>query len=417
MKQTLGFSTSCLLRSAIVAVVACAAIPAFGAELKRYVYMVQPDGSTSGGPGSRNGILVLDIDRQFSFVKRITTPMILNVRQGVSGGDGMRGIAVDAEVGRLYYSWHQGRPGSGLDGAGCIDLKTDQVVWERRYNFTCARMQVSVDGKRLYMPRHWKDTKTKKLYTIDAATGEPGRVYDTGDTWPQHPLIVHPDGTRLFYPGACLDLQTGELLWSERKVHKGNMHIVMDHTGTRIYTGRHRDAGSVATWIIDAQTGEVVTRVPIDKQKTPDLQGIREVVAFEPGGKHFWGEAGKYMVRYNNTADPPKLVTIVDRDELNEQHGLRLSQPKGHVMVTGAGDYAWFSSGAVLEAKTGKFHCVMTAEDGRFTRGAKFVEVDWLDDEIVWAGQDECHGFIFRDYPIEIVRPLLPSGSPAIAPK
>jgi hypothetical protein len=76
-------------------------------------------------------------------------------------------------------------------------------------------------------------------------------------------------------------------------------------------------------------------------------------------------------------------------------------------MVTGAGDYVWFSNGAVLEARTGRFHCVMTAEDGRFTRGAKFVEVDWLGDKIIWAGQDECHGFIYSNYPEDVVLPLL----------
>jgi len=378
------------------------------ARLQRYVYCVQPDGSTSGGPGSRNGILVLDIDRHFCFVKRIVTPMVAKVRQGVSGGAGMRGIAVCRETGRLFYSWHQGgKPGD--DGAGCIDLKTDEVVWERAYDFPCARIQVSIDGKTLFMPCHWTDRKARSFRTIDAATGKPGRACHTGTTWPKHPFIVHPDGRRLFYPGACLDLRTGRLLWSERKVFKGNMHIVMDHTGTRLYTGRHRDAESVATWILDAASGEVVSKVPIDKQRHPDLRGISEVVAFEPGGGRFWGEAGQYMVRYDNSKSPPELVTIVDRDELNAKHGLKLTRSKGHAMVTGAGDYVWFSNGAVLEAATGKYVCVMTAEDGRFTRGAKFVEVDWLDGRVLWAGQDECHGFIYRDYPIARIRPLLSS--------
>jgi len=389
------------------AVPARAATAAPGAELKRYVYMVQPDGSTSGGPGSRNGILALDIDKGFTFVKRITTPGILKVRQGVGSGDGMRGIAVCRQTGRLYYSWHQGRK-PGDDGAGCIDLKTEKVIWERAYDFSCARLQVSVDGKTLYMPRHWTDTKTKKLCTIDAATGEPGRVYDTGNAWPQHPFIVHPDGKRLFFPGACLDLANGGLLWTEGKVCRGNIHIVLNHTGTRLYTGRHPEGDKVATWILDADTGAIVTKVPIDKTAHPDLNGISEVVAFEPGGRHFWGEAGKYMVRYDNTKHPPELVTIVDRDDLNAAHGINLTQPKGHAMVTGAGDYVWFSSGAVLDAKTGTYHCVMTAEDGKFTRGAKFVEIDWLDGEVLWAGQDECHGFIYNDYPIDRVRPLLP---------
>lgn len=51
--------------------------------------------------------------------------------------------------------------------------------------------------------------------------------------------------------------------------------------------------------------------------------------------------------------------------------------------------------------------------DQKFTRGAKYVEVDWLDGQIIWAGQDESHGFIFEGYPLDRVRPLLPQGSPA----
>jgi hypothetical protein len=384
------------------------------AELRRYVYMIQPDGSTHGGPGSRNGILVLDVDRKFSFVNRLTTPAILKVKQGVSSGNGMRGIAVCRRTARLYYDWHQGR-NPGDDGAGCIDLKTGQVVWERSYDFSCERPQVSVDGKTVFIPRHWTDTKTRKIYTLDAATGEPGRVYDTGAAWPQHPFIIHPDGKRLFFPGACLDLEGGKLLWTVERGSPvvGNCHVVLDHTGTRLYTGRHAEGNTVATWILDAETGKVAAKVPIDKQKHPDLKGISEVVAFEPGGMHFWGEADKYMVRYDNTKDPPELVALVDRDALNAAHGINLTQPKGHAMVTGAGDCVWFSNGAVLEAATGKYVCVMTAEDGKFTRGAKFLEVDFIDGEIVWAGQDESHGFLYTDYPIATVRPLLPSAGRA----
>jgi hypothetical protein len=390
---------------------ALVAASAQAGELKRYIYCAQPDGSTSGGPGNKNGILVLDIDQKFSFVKRFTTPGILAVRQGVSGGCGMRGIAVCRQTGRLYYDWHQGnKPGD--DGAGCLDLKTGKVVWERKYDFTCERPQVSCDGKTVFIPRHWTDTKTHRLYCLDAATGEPGRVYDTGKAWPQHPLVVHPDGKRLFFPGACLDLESGNLLWTEAKVSRGQVHIVLDHTGTRLYTGRHPENETVATWVLDANTGAVAAKALIDKAKYPELKGISEVVAFEPGGGHFWGEARKYMVRFDNTKDPPELVNIVNRDDLNAAHGLKLSDPKGHAMVTGAGDYVWFSNGAVLEAQSGKFVCVMTAEDGRFTRGAKFLEVDFLDGEIIWTGQDESHGFIYNDYPIDRVRPLLPPSSP-----
>jgi outer membrane protein assembly factor BamB len=449
--------------------------PAIGAELRRQVYVNQPDGSTHGGPGQGNGILVLDVDKQFSFVKRIVTPGILKVRQGVGGGQGMRGIAIDAKVARLYYTWHHGgKPGD--DGGGCLDLKTDQVLWERSYDFTCERWQLSRDGKTLYTPCHWTDTKCRKVYSIDAATGEPARVYETGESWPNHPIIIHPDGKRLFFPAGCLDLESGKMLWpltaqarESLQGFGGTCHIVLDPTRQRLYTGRHPESDTVATWIINADTGEIASKVPIDKERYPDLGGISEVVAFEPDGKHFWGESSLrrtqqkierpknpvrlpsldsevsgdsdrggidaaperespkppvareppktqelfiHLARYDNTTVPPTVERLVSLDEINAAHGLKLGSPKGHAMVTGAGDYVWFSCGAVLEARTGKFVCVMTAEDGKFTRGAKYVEATWIGDELVWAGQDECHGFIFDDYPIDRIRPLLPASSP-----
>ena len=386
-------------------------------RLKRYVYTVQPDGSQKVGPGGGHGIVVLDMDKRFTFVKRITTPAIANVRHGMAGGDGMRGIAADATAGWLYYSWHQGKPGSGLDGAGCIDLKTDKVLWERTYEFTCARLQVSIDGKTLYMPRHWRDRKTKKLYTIDAATGKPGRVYDCGRCWPQHPLVVHPDGRRLFFPGACLDLVAGEILWTSGISGRGNCHIVGDRTCGRLYTGRHPEQATVATWILDAESGRTVARVPIDTKAHAGLKGgLTECIGFEPGGKHFWGEASgeRYMLRYDNTGDIPKLETVVDEKDLEERHGYRgMGHAHGHAMVSAAGDYVWFSNGVVLEAATGRYVCQWTAEDGKRFQGEKFLEIDFLDGEVLWAGQDEGHGFVYESYPIERVRPLLPESSPA----
>jgi hypothetical protein len=50
----------------------------------------------------------------------------------------------------------------------------------------------------------------------------------------------------------------------------------------------------------------------------------------------------------------------------------------------------------------------MTAEEGKPFSSAKHVEATWIDDELVWAGQDEGHGFIYDNYPSDRVRPLLP---------
>jgi hypothetical protein len=325
----------------------------------------------------------------------------------------MYGIAAAKATGRLYYCWHQGR-GKGDVGVGCLDLLTDKVVWERNYDFSCARIQVSVDAKSVFVARHWEDPGTKKLYVLDAANGDAVREYDCGKRWPQHPLVVHPDGNRLFFPGTALDLESGRLLWTDDKVSgRGNCHIVLNRDGTRLYTGRHPEQATVATWILDADSGQVVRNVPLDTAGYPDLKGgVTEVVAFSPDGNRFWGEASgeRFMLQFDNVAEPPKLIRVVDKQDLIARHGYKpLGHGHGHAMVSGAGDYVWFSNGIVLDADSGAYVCQWTAEDGKPFQSAKMLEVDFLDGKVVWMGQDQGHGFIYNGYPIDQVRPLLPN--------
>ncbi len=183
----------------------------------------------------------------------------------------------------------------------------------------------------------------------------------------------------------------------------------MPGRGQRLYTGRHPEQATVATWIVDADSGAVVAKVPIDTVPHVGMTGgLRECIGFESGGRHFWGEASgeRHMLRYDNTTDPPTLVTVVDEADLKARHGYR-SMGHGHAMVSAAGDYVWFSNGVVLEATRGRYVCQWTAEDRRPLQAAKFLEINFLDGEVLWAGQDEGHGFLYNDYPLERVRPLL----------
>jgi hypothetical protein len=70
---------------------------------------------------------------------------------------------------------------------------------------------------------------------------------------------------------------------------KGNCHLAMDHTGRRLYTGRHPQQDTVVTWTFDADKGEA------------------------SGERH--------MLRCDNTADPPRLVAVVDEQDLEARHG------------------------------------------------------------------------------------------------
>lgn len=137
--------------------------------------------------------------------------------------------------------------------------------------------------------------------------------------------------------------------------------------------------------------------------------GGKGIVAFEPGGKRFWGQAGDgmdaHMLRFDNTAAPPRLIQAVSVRSIEGYRSLGHSH--GHALVTGAGDLVSFSNGVMLRADSGEFVARWGAEGGKCFQSAKFLEVDFLDGEIIWVGQDVGHEYIYEGYPMDKVAPLL----------
>ena len=79
---------------------------------KRCLYMTTPDAAQEGGSGE--GLLLFDVDWGHRFVRRIDVP---------SFKEGVRGVNACAATGRLYVTTSAHR-------LVCMDLKTDQVLWE-----------------------------------------------------------------------------------------------------------------------------------------------------------------------------------------------------------------------------------------------------------------------------------------------
>jgi hypothetical protein len=105
-------------------------------------------------PGIRNyvdyggvGVLVFDIDKGYSFVKRIPT---WDVPPGKEP-ENVKGIAASAKTGKLYVST--------FARIAAIDLVTEKIVWDKAFEGGCDRMALSPDGKILYVPSfegpHW----------------------------------------------------------------------------------------------------------------------------------------------------------------------------------------------------------------------------------------------------------------------
>src|SRR5260370_37917034 len=98
-------------------------------------------------PGIRNyvehggiGILVFDIDRGYTFVRRIPTQ---DVPAG-SAPENVKGIAASAATGRVYVTT--------LTRIMAFELATDRKLWDRACPGGCDRLGVSPEGKSLYVP-------------------------------------------------------------------------------------------------------------------------------------------------------------------------------------------------------------------------------------------------------------------------
>jgi hypothetical protein len=181
--------------------------------LRRYLYLNMKDSSICppigmGSGDQRGGIVVLDMDHGMKFVKRIGSDLLMNGPCRVSSGPGVRWMHGSAVTDRLYYGYSE--PGAkylrGINAAtpappnanaiiGCIDLRTDRVLWEQPAHNACC-FAVFPDGKRLLAVPDMSQVRHRKLTILDAMTGKILETIDTGCVF--HGVAVGAQGRFLF---------------------------------------------------------------------------------------------------------------------------------------------------------------------------------------------------------------------------
>src|SRR5688500_17093871 len=166
---------------AIAMIVAFAlAVPTAAQQTRRFLYVAVP------GAGNETeyrgvGILVYDIDKNHTFVKRIPTWPVAAGQHAVQ----VRGIAAHAGARRLFLST--------VKRLAAFDLVTEKVIWEKTYDGTCCdRLAVSPDGGTIYAPAFG----SPKWYVIDASNGALLSTIDTMG-WPRQ-AIFSRDGSLVF---------------------------------------------------------------------------------------------------------------------------------------------------------------------------------------------------------------------------
>ena len=185
-----------LATGAAAVVLPLAKLTAFAAE-RRLLYIAVP--------GIRNyveyggvGVLVYDIGRGYTFVKRIPT---WDVPEGQQP-ENVKGVAASARTGRLYVTT--------IKRTGCIDLLTEKMVWSKELEGGCDRLAISPDGQILYVPSlegpHWN--------VVDAMSGDviTKVVTDSG----AHNTVYSRRGDRVYLAG----LRSPLLSIADTKTHK-----------------------------------------------------------------------------------------------------------------------------------------------------------------------------------------------------
>ena len=346
----------------------------YGKDAHRYLYVATP-GVRNYLEYGGHGLLVFDIDNGHQFVRRIPTGGIKPDGTPIN----VKGICASAETDRLYIST--------IETLMCLDLKTDRLLWERRYEGGCDRLSISPDGRTIYQPSFEKD----HWHVLDGRTGDVVARIDPKSR--AHNTVYGPSGKACYLAGLGSPLLT---------VADTSNHTAVKTVGPFTHNIRPFTVNGSETLafvcineclgfeIGDLRTGRKLHRVevqgfsqgPVKRHGCPS-HGI----GMTPDETEIWvcDAHNQKMHIFDATKMPPRQVASIScRDE------------PGWITFSIDGTLAYPSSGDVVDVKTRKVVTQLTDEQGRAVGSEKLLEIDIRDGEIVAAGNQFGVGGITR---------------------
>ena len=330
---------------------------------RRLLYVVSP--------GIRNylefggaGVLVFDIDQGHKFVKRIATSASQDAKP-----ENIKGVCACAATKKLYFTT--------LTKLYCFDLVAEKTLWDKALPGGCDRLAITPDGKTLYVPSLEKD----HWNVVDAGTGDviTQIVRKSG----AHNTIVSLDGTRAYLAGLkspilpVVDVKSHKVIQEIGPFAAGIRPFTVNADQSRVYVNVN---GLLGFEIGDLKTGKKLARVEVEgfKQGMVKRHGCpSHGVGLTPDEGEVWvcDAANSHVHVFDNTSMPPKQVASIPVRE----------QP-GWVTFTRDGQYAYPSTGDVIDVKTKKIVARLMDEEGREVHSEKVIEVLLVDGEIVLVG-------------------------------
>lgn len=340
-------------------------------KTNRYLYVATPGIRHYLGYGG-HGILVFDIENNHKFVKRIKTQGFREDNSGNSATadnadlyrprngapSNVKGVAVSVPLNSIYVST--------LESVQRIDLTTEKVIWEKKYEGGADRMSISPDGKIMYLP------SLEKTFwnVVDCETGDiiAPKIEVVRRA---HNTIYGPSGNFVY----LADIASPLLHVADTKTHTVVKKVGPFGNGIRPFTINSDESLVFVTVdsllgfeVGDLKTGKKLARIavqgwlpgPVRRHGNPS-HGI----GLTPDEKEIWLCDGHNMRLHVFSASPPyqQLTTIP------------LQDMPGWVTFSLDGKYAYPSSGEVIDVKTRKILYTLQDEFHNSVASEKMLEV------------------------------------------
>lgn len=330
---------------------------------KRYLYVATPGIRDYLGYGG-HGILVFDINNNHRFIKRIRT-------QGFHANgkpSNVKGIAVSIPLNSIYVST--------LESLQRIDLTTDKIVWEKKYEGGCDRMAISPDGLTMYLP------SLEKTFwnVVDCKTGDIIKkitVYKRA-----HNTIYSRSGNLVYLD----DIGSPWLYIADAKQHELTGKVGPFANNIRPFTVNGKESLVFVTVdsllgfeVGDLQQGTKIAHVVVEGWERGPVRrhgNPSHGIGLTPDEKELWLCDGHNMRMHVFSAEAPyqQLTTIP------------LQDMPGWVTFSMDGKFAYPSSGEVIDVKTRKILLCLKDEFNNNVASEKMVEVHFNGNGPVRAG-------------------------------
>ena len=338
----------------------------FTVHTRHLIYVTLPGSLERPIYPNGDGIVVLDGDNNYAFVKRIH---VWDYSGSMSPED-ISGVAADPATNMLYLA-ARGR-------LGAIDLATDRMVWTTTLDGKCCeRPQVDADGKTLVVGSNLQDY----WYKLDAKTGKLLATIHAPGSMGAHNLNLSADGKRAFMSPNGKLLQVADV--DSAKVTRtiefpDNVRVqVLNKDSSRIYVNQNNFMGYI---VADTNTGKILKTVEVTSVPWRSAWNTSprpriphgcpsHGIAITPDGKEVWLSDGIF-----------KKIHIFSNDE-NPQEIATIDTPDGVYWMTFGldGKLVYASSGDIIDVASRKIVGQMKSEFGTKMFSEKLLDMTFLD--------------------------------------